>query len=62
MDAGSLEDGASGAAGFMSTRAASCSPTIWCVMVDPASGTLKRLFFASSIPFWIAAGTSLALP
>src|SRR6478672_10090256 len=31
-------------------------------MDDPASGTAKRFFFASSIPFWMAAGTSLALP
>src|SRR5262249_50394000 len=30
-----------GAAGFSSTRAASCSPMIWCVMVDPARGTGK---------------------
>ncbi len=51
-----------GAAGFSSTRAASCSPRITCVIVEPASGTAKKFFFASSMPFWIAAGTSLALP
>src|SRR5438105_4373131 len=31
-------------------------------MVEPASGTAKRFFLASSIPFWMAAGTSLAFP
>ena len=51
-----------GAAGFSSTRAASCSPMIVCVIVEPASGTAKRFFRASSMPFWIAAGTSFALP
>ena len=39
-----------GAAGFSSTRAASCSPRIWWVIVEPASGTgeevLLRLFHA----------------
>ena len=51
-----------GAAGFSSTRAASCWPMITWVMVSPASGTEKRFFFASSMPFWIAAGTSFAFP
>src|SRR5258706_457618 len=51
-----------GAAGFINTRAASCSPRITWVIVEPASGTAKKLLRASSIPFWIAAGTSLALP
>src|SRR4030081_3158416 len=31
-------------------------------MVDPCLGTRKRFFFAFSTPFWIATGTSLALP
>src|SRR3954470_7788476 len=51
-----------GAAGFSSTRAASCSPMIVWVIVSPASGTANRRLRASSMPFWIAAGTSLALP
>ena len=50
-----------GAAGFSSTRAASCSPMIWWVIVEPASGTAKRFFRASSMPFWIAAGHFLGL-
>ena len=32
------------------------------VMVDPASATSNRFFLASSVPFWMARGTSLALP
>ena len=51
-----------GAAGLSRTRAASCSPMIVWVIVEPASGTAKVFFFASSMPFWIAAGTSFALP
>ena len=51
-----------GAAGLSSTRPAPCSPMIWWVMVEPASGTGMRFFLASSMPFWMAAGTSLALP
>ena len=31
-------------------------------MVLPARGTSKMFFLASSMPFWMAAGTSLALP
>jgi len=31
-------------------------------MVSPCLGTLNRFFFARSTPFWIATGTSLALP
>jgi hypothetical protein len=51
-----------GAAGFISTRPAPVSPvTVW-VMVLPARATLKTLRRASSVPFWIARGTSLALP
>ena len=30
--------------------------------VEPASGTLKRLFLASSMPFWTASPASLAFP
>ena len=51
-----------GAAGFSSTRPAPCSPMTGWVMVLPASATEKRFFLASSVPFWIARGTSLALP
>ena len=32
------------------------------VIVEPCIGTLKRSFRARSTPFWIATGTSLALP
>jgi hypothetical protein len=32
------------------------------VIVEPASATSKRFFFASSVPFWMARGTSLAFP
>ena len=51
-----------GAAGLRSTRAASCWPSTWWVIVDPASGTANTFLRASSIPFWMAAGTSLAFP
>src|SRR6266511_4841076 len=51
-----------GAAGFSRTRAASCTPTIWWVIVVPARATGNRFLRASSIPFWMAAGTSLAFP
>ena len=34
---------------------------VW-VIVAPASGTLIMEFLASSVPFWIASGTSFALP
>src|ERR687885_1960415 len=37
-------------------------PSVSCVMVEPCLGTRKRFFFARSTPFWIASGTSLALP
>ena len=37
-------------------------PVTWWVMVDPWRGTRKRFFLARSTPFWIASGTSLALP
>ena len=32
------------------------------VIVAPCIGTLKRFLRARSTPFWIATGTSLALP
>ena len=51
-----------GAAGFSSTRPAPMRPiTVW-VTVEPARGTWKRFLRASSVPFWMARGTSLALP
>ena len=31
------------------------------MIVEPASGTSKRFFRASSVPFWMARGTSLRL-
>ena len=34
---------------------------ITCVIVEPASGTAKKLLRASSMPFWIAAGHFLRL-
>src|SRR5215213_898836 len=49
-------------AGFRSTREAECTPIVSCVMVAPCIGTLKRFLRARSTPFWIATGTSLALP
>ena len=51
-----------GAAGLSSTRPAPISPMTGWVMVLPASGTANRFFLASSVPFWMARGTSLALP
>jgi hypothetical protein len=51
-----------GAAGFSITRPAPVSPMIGWVMVPPARATVKRFFLASSVPFWMARGTSLALP
>ena len=51
-----------GAAGFIRTRPAPVTPMIGWVIVEPASGTSNRLRLASSVPFWIASGTSLALP
>src|SRR5207248_3001869 len=49
-------------AGFSSTLPAPKLPTTRCGIVVPASGTRIRFFFAASIPFLIADGTSLALP
>jgi hypothetical protein len=51
-----------GAAGLINTRPAPVSPITGWTMVVPASGTLKRLLRASSVPFWMARGTSLAFP
>src|SRR3954451_7747493 len=49
-------------AGLSSTRAAPWRPTTSWVMVEPCIGTLNRSLRAFSTPFWIATGTSLALP
>ena len=51
-----------GEAGFSSTRPAPKMPSVWCVIVEPCFGTRMRFFFARSTPFWIATGTSFALP
>ncbi len=37
-------------------------PVTGWVIVDPCFGTRYRFFFACSTPFWIASGTSFALP
>src|SRR5215207_1109550 len=49
-------------AGFIRTRPAPCRPMIGCGSVLPMSGTRMRLFFAASIAFLMATGTSRALP
>src|SRR3954464_9227645 len=49
-------------AGFSSTLPAPKLPTIGCGIVVPCSGTRIRFFFAASMPFLIAEGTSFALP
>src|SRR5688572_3412275 len=49
-------------AGFSSTMPEPNLPTTWCGIVVPLSGTLIRFFFAASIPFLMAEGTSFALP
>ena len=51
-----------GAAGLSSTRPAPVSPMTGWVIVLPASGHLEQVLPASSMPFWMARGTSLALP
>ena len=51
-----------GAAGLRSTRPAPMTPRISWTMVLPVSGTSNRFRFASSVPFWMARGTSLAFP
>src|SRR3954453_18148437 len=49
-------------AGLRNTFPEPNSPvTVW-VIVEPCFGTRNRFFFARSTPFWIASGTSLALP
>src|SRR4029453_19386702 len=49
-------------AGFNSTLPDPNRPTTWCGIVVPLSGTRIRFFFAASMPFLIADGTSFALP
>src|SRR3954465_2610034 len=49
-------------AGFSSTLPAPNRPTIRCGIVVPAIGTRIRFFFAASMPFLMAEGTSFALP
>jgi hypothetical protein len=51
-----------GEAGFRNTLPELKTPVVWCVIVEPWRGTRNRFFFAFSTPFWIASGTSLALP
>jgi hypothetical protein len=51
-----------GEAGLSRTWPEPKRPTVLCVIVEPCMGTLKRLFFARSTPFWMATGTSLAFP
>ena len=51
-----------GEAGFRNTRPEPKTPVVWWVIVAPWRGTRKRFFFARSTPFWIASGTSFALP
>ncbi len=51
-----------GAAGLISTREALCSPMVSWMMVVPAMGIITIDLRATSMPFWMAAGTSLALP
>src|SRR3954451_23995209 len=51
-----------GEAGFRKTRPEPKMPIVWWVIVEPCLGTRKRFFFARSTPFWIASGTSFALP
>src|SRR3954467_6528823 len=38
------------------------SPVTVCVIVEPCLGTRNRFFLARSTPFWMASGTSFALP
>ena len=49
-------------AGLSSTRAEPCTPVTAWVRVLPCIGTLNMSLRARSTPFWIATGTSLALP
>src|SRR4051812_35503432 len=49
-------------AGLRKTLPEPNSPVTVCVIVEPCFGTRNRFFFARSTPFWMASGTSLALP
>src|SRR5580765_564717 len=49
-------------AGFNNTLPDPNLPTMRCGIVVPASGTRIKFFFAASIPFLMADGTSFALP
>ena len=51
-----------GEAGLSRTRPAPSAPRTSCGMVEPIIGTGKKFFLAVSTPFWMAEGTSLALP
>src|SRR4029450_3768035 len=51
-----------GEAGLSRTRPAPSAPRTSCGMVVPIIGTGKKFFLAVSTPFWMAEGTSLALP
>ena len=51
-----------GAAGFSRTRPAPYTPMIACGIVVPFSEIGCMLFFAISMPFLMAIGTSFALP
>src|SRR4051794_20464046 len=51
-----------GLAGLSRTTPAAFSPSTGCGIVCWMRGTLKKFFLASSTPFAMAAGTSLALP
>src|SRR5438045_2686763 len=49
-------------AGFSSTRPLPYTPRTVCWMVVASTCTRRKFFLAASMPFLIAAGTSLALP
>ena len=49
-------------AGLRKTLPAPKIPVTSCGIVVLYIGTLKRFFLARSTPFWIASGTSFALP
>src|SRR5262249_32563659 len=49
-------------AGLSNTRPEPNAPSTGCWMVVARTCTLRRFFFAASMPFLIAAGTSFALP
>jgi hypothetical protein len=56
------DDAGTGRAGLSRTWPEPKMPVVWWVIVEPCCGTRKRFFFARSTPFWMASGTSLALP